>query len=231
MTLVLLPGMDGTGRLFAPLIAALEGEFDLRVARYPNSETGGYEELEAIASAFIPETGPYVLLGESFSGPIAARLAASASTQLKGLILCCSFVSNPRPKLAMLKFLLPWLPITTLLTPLLLHLLLGRFSSRALRAALAQALEQIPQATLRARLAAVLAVDASSALARVRVPLLYLRASSDRLVSPSASALVSKLKPDTTIVDFVAPHFLLQSVPQEAAQAIAAFVRPLHQAI
>ena len=47
--LVLLPGMDGTGELFAPFVAALKREFKVVVVRYPTNEPLGYAELEAIA--------------------------------------------------------------------------------------------------------------------------------------------------------------------------------------
>lgn len=113
-TLVLLPGMDGTGELFAPFIAALGGEFDVRVVRYPGDHRGGYEELEAIARSAIPEDRPYVLLAESFSGPIAISIAASGPKQLRGLVLCCTFARNPRPALASLKALLGVTPMKAL---------------------------------------------------------------------------------------------------------------------
>ena len=59
--LILLPGMDGTGDLFALFVAALGDEFDVRVVRYPGGHCGGYDELEAIARAAIPDARPYVL--------------------------------------------------------------------------------------------------------------------------------------------------------------------------
>src|SRR5438105_3993436 len=89
--------MDGTGELFAPFVAALGREFNVKVVAYPTAAPLGYDELESVARAALPAEGPYVILGESFSGPIAISLAASGSPGLKGLVLCCSFVSNPRP--------------------------------------------------------------------------------------------------------------------------------------
>ena len=76
MTLVLLPGMDGTGQLFAPFLAALGPEFRTRVVSYPVDQPLGYAELELLARAAIPARGPYVILGESFSGPIASMISA-----------------------------------------------------------------------------------------------------------------------------------------------------------
>lgn len=143
-------------------------------------------------------------------------------------MLCCSFVQNPRPALAGLRSLIDVLPISVAPTALLSHLLLGRFSSRALRTLLSQALAQVSPSALRARLKAVLDVDVSARLAAVRVPVLYLRASSDRLVPANASARVARICANTKVVEIEAPHFLLQVAPATAAVAVTAFVRGLH---
>ena len=90
LTLILLPGMDGSGQLFAPLVTALGDGFNVKVVRYPVDLPLGYDGLEQIARAAIPPAGPVVLLGESFSGPIAVSLAASLGERLAGLILCCT---------------------------------------------------------------------------------------------------------------------------------------------
>lgn len=66
LTLVLLPGMDGTGELFANLLAELSKNIKTVVVRYPTSTVLNYEELTALADLQIPKETPYVLLGESF---------------------------------------------------------------------------------------------------------------------------------------------------------------------
>jgi pimeloyl-ACP methyl ester carboxylesterase len=231
VTLVLLPGMDGTGQLFEPFISALAGEFEIKVVAYPTSTPLNYAELEAIAREVIPKDGPYVILGESFSGPVAISLAASAPTQLKGLILCCTFVRNPRPALSVFGPLLRFLPFGSVPASAGAHLLFGRFSTAELRAALTRSLASVSPSVLRARLSAVLAVDASAKLAGVRVPLLYLRAAHDRLVPSSASASVAHLSPQAQLVEIEAPHCLLQAAPAEAGRAVATFLRQVQNAI
>lgn len=62
--LVLLPGMDGTGRLFAPFVEALGGALETRVVRYPPRAALDYAALEPIARAAMPSDRPFVLLGE-----------------------------------------------------------------------------------------------------------------------------------------------------------------------
>lgn len=209
--------MDGTGDLFAPFIAALGGEFDVRVVRYPGDHCGGYDKLEPIARAAIPLDRPYVLLGESFSGPLAISIAASAPGQLRGLVLCCTFARSPRPWLAPLKLLIGALPVKALPADLLVD--------APLRPSFKAALKQVTAEALRGRMYAVLAVDVCDRLAACEVPILYLRASGDRLVPRAAGHLVAQLKPATTMAEFDAPHFLLQVLPAQAAQEVADFVR------
>jgi pimeloyl-[acyl-carrier protein] methyl ester esterase len=84
VTLVLLPGMEGTGSLFGPFIAALEDEFNVKVVSYPTTESLGYMELESIARAALPSEGPFTIHGDSISDPIAVSLAASSPSRLTG---------------------------------------------------------------------------------------------------------------------------------------------------
>ncbi len=111
LTIVLLPGMDGTGSLFTPFIKSMGGDFNFSIVRYPTTGELGYQELEQIAKKSLPSTGDYIILGESFSGPIAVALAAQEPKGLVGLVLCCTFIKNPRPSFKPLRALLKFLPV------------------------------------------------------------------------------------------------------------------------
>lgn len=227
ITLVLLPGMDGTGTLFEPFINALEDEFGIAVVTYPPDQPLGYAELEPIAAAALPDEGPLVLLGESFSGPIAIALAADFPSRVRGLILCCTFIENPRPIFSTFKLLAGTVPVRFAPLSVISHFLLGSFATPGLRLALKRALAPLSPAALRARLESVLSVDASPQLAAVRCPVLDLRASRDRVVPPAASRLVSRVCPAAERVFLDAPHSLLQALPSQAAATVAAFIRAL----
>lgn len=226
-TLVLLPGMDGTGLLFEPLVAALDRDIKVRVVNYPANEVLGYEALAAIARAALPVDEPFVLLGESFSGPIAVMLAAEGHAQLRGIVLCCTFVRNPRPMLAGLRMLLKLLPFAAAPMGILNRLLLGESSTPALRAALADAVGQVAPNVMRERLRAIVEVDVSDRLKGLRVPCLYLRAARDDVVPESAGRLVVELKPNIKVIRIEAPHCLLQAAPAEAAAAVTGFFQAL----
>jgi len=227
LTIVLLPGMDGSGDLFQPLIVALDAEFNVQIVRYPADGALDYEALEKHARLSLPRDGQFVILGESFSGPVAVSLAASRPPGLVGLILCCTFVRNPHPAFAKLHSCADLLPVKLAPLALLDWFLLGRYSTRHLRSALAAALAPVSSRALRARLKAVLSVDVTSEFKTVEVPILYLQAEHDRVVPPSATRHVMLAQPATQLVKMPGPHFLLQAFPSQAAQAIAAFMRKI----
>src|SRR4051812_12200514 len=77
--LVLLPGLDGSGRLFQPLLAELPKWIEPVVVAYP-PERARFDDLVPIARERLPHSGAFASLGESFSGPLALMLAPSTSS-------------------------------------------------------------------------------------------------------------------------------------------------------
>ncbi len=215
--------MDGTGDMFAPIIAELDSLIAAIVVRYPDAPIG-YDALIAHARRSLPPSDDFFLLGESFSGPVAVALAAEGHPRLRGLILSAAFISNPLPWTSPIAPLVEVAPVTGGPASLLTRALLGQFSTPSRRLMIGASLAQTSRTTIRARLRAIAEVDMSDQLAAVTVPILYLRASHDRVVPQSAGELVTQIKPETTVVTVGAPHFLLQVGVSEAAQAIRAFV-------
>lgn len=227
VALILLPGMDGTAKARAEFVAALGPGIEAQVVSYPADPALGYAELEALARSALPADRPYVLLGESFSGPIAISIAASCPQQLVGLVLCVSFARSPRPVLGSLRWLLPLLPLQLVPIRLISVFLLGRFASAPLLEALRTTLADVSMATLKARTDAALRVDVRPALSKIRVPVLYLRATEDRLVPRRCADAIADTVAQTRIIDIEAPHMLLEVAPAEAAAAVRAFVETL----
>jgi pimeloyl-[acyl-carrier protein] methyl ester esterase len=221
-TLVLLPGMDGTGALFQPFIAALSPKIRIVVVSYPPDQALGYKELQALVMASLPSE-PFVLLGESFSGPIAISVAAQNPPGLVGIILCCSFSENPRPNLALpsIVFRLP-LPLPPI--HVLAAALMGRFSSKPMRSALRQALSKVSPHVLRSRALSVLQVNATANLSKIEVPLCYLQATEDWLVPEHVGKQLTNALPNATIERISGPHLLLQICPIECAEKVERFL-------
>ncbi|MFN5047495.1 alpha/beta fold hydrolase [Roseateles sp.] len=214
--------MDGTGDLFQPLLDALGSGIQVQVVRYPEAECWSYERLLAYVLGLLPSGRPFVLLGESFSGPIAIRLAALAPRHLQGLILCCTFARNPRPGLSCLRRLLPWAPLTRMPSVLLSAAILGPWASPELRHLLRQAVARVHPSVMLARARAVLMVDVTNDLASLR---LCLQASADRLVPGREAQHIAELLPATKLRVITGPHGLLQAAPVESAKALLAFIR------
>lgn len=226
-TLVLLPGMDGTGTLFSDFIKALHGEFATAVIAYPRTTPLGYDALQLLLQPQLPPEGDLVVLGESFSGPVAVALVAQHAGRVKALILCCSFAANPRPALGRWAFLAPLVPLQWAPKAAMGSLMFGRFCTPALREALHHAVSSVSPATLRARLASVAAIDRSAQLRTITVPVLYLQASEDRLVPRKVGDSMVHACVDARLVSISGPHGLLQASPVAAAQAICTFMRAL----
>jgi pimeloyl-[acyl-carrier protein] methyl ester esterase len=225
--IVLLPGMDGTGALFAGFVAALNDELRPLVVSYPADHALSYRELTDFVRERLPADEPWFLLGESFSGPVAIALAAERPNGLLGLILCATFARNPFPITTGLHGLTSLVPMNTFLFSVAGPLLRG---GHALPEP-SVILEHIPASVLRARLREVLRVDYATRMEEVSVPVLYLQARNDHIVPASAARHLATHCPALQVRRFNAPHLLLQTVPVEAAQQVLDFaLRLLHHA-
>jgi len=107
MKLILLPGMDGTGKLFQPFISELPGDIDCSIISYPANECLSYKELEAYILDKLPKDEDFVILVESFSGPIGYLLALRNLTNMKGIIFVATFLHSPNKLLVNLGKLMP----------------------------------------------------------------------------------------------------------------------------
>lgn len=224
--LVLLPGLDGTGLLFQPLLRALPAGIDPIVITYPTDTALGYDELLPLVQAQLPREEPYVLLGESFGGPLSLRIAATRPAGLRGLILAVSFVSCPQrlvPTWA--AHLVRPLPFRAIPLYSKIKTLLGGYATPQLADLCARALRQVAPEVLTCRIRNVVRVNVAEALTACRLPILYLQGSQDKVVPAWNLDRIQAIRPDVTAVRIPSPHLLLQTQPERAAQAIDDFVR------
>ena len=223
--LLLLPGIDGTGKFLSEFANAVRPSALPLVVSYPLDRALGYDELEALVLAALPSDRPYVLLGESFSGPLAIRIAARSPPGLRALILCTTFAGNPFPWAGWARPLAALLPLKALPRWVRAPLMWGSASPRRAPAQKDRAIFGVSPAVIRHRIAALLAVDESAALARIRVPTLVLRARHDRVVSRAATRRIMNALPGARLAELDGPHLLLQSHPAECAAAVLEFMR------
>jgi pimeloyl-[acyl-carrier protein] methyl ester esterase len=226
--LVVLPRLDGTATLHTEFVASVGPAFDsVTVIPYPPNEALGYVALEALARAQLPTAAPFVLLGESFSGPVALSIAADPPPNLIGLVLSTTFAKSPVPLLSPFAALTSIAPVRALPISLLSWLLFGRWATPQLEASLHNALLAVSPGVLRFRAAAAMRANVSASLGSIAVPVLYLRSSHDRLLSPAAGRHILSAIPQCTTVDIAGPHLLLQAAPKDCALAVGAFARLL----
>jgi len=223
MLLILLPGLDGSGQLFEPLINELPSALTAHALSYPSEGDQTYDELLTHVRPALPKAEPFLLLGWSFSGPLALMVAASPPSNLRGVILCASFESNPHPALG-------WLaPIAT--PPLFrafpffsqAKALLGGYSNPVMRRQLAEAHAQAGPAALAKRTRQVLRLPHTDLAKNCKVPILYLAGTRDAVVPRRNAAAIKRSAPTAQIVDIPGPHLLLLTHPAIAAKAIASF--------
>lgn len=225
---MVLPGLDATGTQQGAFTAAMQRHgIATTVIAYPVDRALGYDALADIVQAALPAEGEYVLLGESFSGPLALRIAAAHPARLRGLVLSTTFARSPWYAWRRLQSLLYWAPVRTLPMGALSWLLLGRWSTPALRDALAAALSRVHADVLRTRAVAALGVDVASCASALRVPTLCLHATDDRLLPTRCQRHVSALLPAQDTTWLAGPHLLLQARPEAAAATVAAFIDAL----
>jgi pimeloyl-ACP methyl ester carboxylesterase len=224
LKLILLPGMDGTGALFADFIKALPDTVEPEVIAYPENEALSYRQLEALVTGKLPHGDDYVLLGESFSGPIGLSIAAKSPVGLRGLILCCTFAKSPRPLLARLGGLLP---VSAVPERLRNTMLLGESGKSAAALSLSQVLQHIPDSVLKHRIHEVSVSNVDTLLGMIEMPVLYLRATQDRLIPrKTADMMIGKIKTGA-VIDIKGPHMLLQANPSDTSESVLSFLNDL----
>ena len=105
--------------------------------------------------------------------------------------------------------------------------LLGRWATPQLKTALRAALYSVSPKVLRTRAAEPLRVDVTGCLKQISVPVLYLRATQDRLIFPGSGNKILSAIPHSKHINIAGPHLLLQAAPVACAQAVADFANTL----
>jgi len=224
-TLVILPGLDGTGTLSEAFAGGNWENRPVVVLPLPTEGQQDYETLEATLAPQLPE-GPLVLLGESFTSPLAAGLAQRERGRVEALILAGGFCAAPRsPSLA----LMPLRSIFLMKPPaaLLRRFLLGDDASTDAVEALLKAVESIPAETLAKRVEVVLALAEDECPSPEGLPVLLLQAHNDEVIPWEAQSKLERHFPEAKVVWIEGPHLLLDRRPDECREAVKSFLAGL----
>jgi len=220
--LVLLPGMNGTGELFSEFLSYYDG--DHLVISLPVSGPQDHATLAEVINNQLP-TEDYILLAESFSGGIVPELLKLEPTHIKGVIFVASFLSSPRSYLIGIAKLLPIKALVSLPLSNIAHrlLFLGQEATKPLLSKFVNVIKSIPKQVLSNRLD----VMKRQQLPQVTfdIPVIYIRALSDRLISTKKSQEVANVFNRVEFIEIEGPHFILQAKPKETAEFIQSLIQ------
>ena len=217
MKLILLSGLDGTGKLFAPFIALLPQNIETQTITYPTDRVLSYEELIILVTKQLPKEEKFILLAESFSGYIAYQIALQRPKNLILLIFVATFLENPRPFLS--KFL-PIIPMRLILSLPIPRFIAKNFLLRenAMIKLLQKTLKEIPSKILYHRLLEITKLP--KATQSIEIKAIYIQATNDKLVSPKAYEVFERLFLGIKRFEVEGSHLILQENSQETARVV-----------
>lgn len=224
ITLVLLPGLDGTDVFFRPLLASLPKWIIPMVVQFPTAGANAYPDLLRLVRSALANTSGCYLLGWSFAGPLALMLAAAEPGKFQGVILASTFVRPPRPIYARLRWAVVTPTVWMLRFGKRLPVWLSRSSSDRLRRDKTETWTRVKASMVAARVRALLQVDARELLKACPVPVLCLAGLDDGIVPHDNVEEIVCVRPSAQVRMIEGQHFAIYTNPSAAAGAIMEFI-------
>jgi pimeloyl-ACP methyl ester carboxylesterase len=227
VTLILLPGLHGTGGLFGPLLEQIPAEVAVRVVAHPTKQACTKRRLLELMEQQLAGEREMVLVAESFSGHLALEFARRHPERVKGVVLCVSFVGPPVPRVlcflafpfVMVRFPIPGVAIRTFLSGFRAPRELVRQVRREVRANRPWVIAW--------RILQMAWVDGRAALRDCELPLLVIAGGRDRLVGRRSVRLIQRVRPGVAVRVIDGPHLLLQMRPGEVWREVAEFLESI----
>lgn len=216
MELILLPGMDGTGILFEPFLKSLPEHISTKVVHYPCDKELSYSELILFVQKQLPNDKEFILLAESFSGPVAYKLANNE--KLKAIIFVASFIQPPNKLLGLSKILPITFFIPRQLPDVLLKFLLGPLATKEIYKLVNESLFKVKKHVFGFRLKemAKLPKNYTESINKS----IYIQAISDNLVSPEHAVIIEQVSKESTTYKVEGSHFVLQVNPERCSEIV-----------
>jgi pimeloyl-ACP methyl ester carboxylesterase len=230
---VLVPGMDGTGRLFyrqTPLLAR-----SYRVATYALRDDATRMEtlvadLASVIDSVAPAGRPVIVVGESFGGALSLSLALARPERVEALVILNSFpyfAPQLRLRLAIHGLgILPWgaMPLVRRLTAFRMH---SKHTHRDDVQRFLALARQSTKAGYIGRLRILERYDVRHRLHDIRCPTLFLAAEQDHLVPsvPQARYMATRVSGSTVRVLNGHGHICLIAQSINLASVLADWLR------
>jgi len=220
-----MPGLDGTGIFFRPLVRVLPPEVSPYVITYPAGGALSLTEYAHFISGQLPED-EVVLIAESFSGLVALTLLHDRPENVRGVVFSATFAEPLHRFLICAASMIPGTPslLKGLPASLLNHFLFGSYASKTLGSLLRELLPRLSPQILKHR-AGLIAAGYPFLNEQFDIPCLYLQAARDRVVPKRAARWFAEHFSSFELARFDAPHCLLQTKPVECAERIMEYVK------
>jgi pimeloyl-[acyl-carrier protein] methyl ester esterase len=165
-------------------------------------------------------------VAESYGAALAILVAAMEPPNLQGVVLCSGYATTP---------LRGWRRVLAIDTMRMLahftipgwvarYLMVGDEAPAALVQSVTDAVGWVTPKVLSGRVREALHVDVRGELAQVKVPVLYLQPTQDRLVDGACVGEMRVVKAGQ-VVEIAGPHLLLEAEPALCAEAVVTFMR------
>lgn len=204
--MILVPGMDGTGRLFYRQVPLLARYFTVATSPLRDDATtmdAHIADLDSVVDAVSVQTGPPIIVGESFGGAVAMSYALAHPERVRALVVLNSFpYFAPQRRLRLASILLRALPlgVTALARRLTAFRLYSAHTHRDDVARFLELTRDMSRDGYLNRLRILRSYDVRDRLQTITVPTLFLAAEQDRLVpSVEQARLMAQLTPGSTV--------------------------------
>jgi pimeloyl-ACP methyl ester carboxylesterase len=214
---LLIPGLDGTGRLFCRQAAALEARYRVRAWEFRRRSRFTLDDLveELAGGTSAEDPASIMVVGESFGGTVAISYVLAYPERVRSLCLINAFpVYRHRLRIHLACRLLPLLRlpgIRRLKDLIAEEILAGEGITKDARKTYHEIIQDVDMESYRQRLEIVRRVNLVSRLPQIEVPTVLLASGRDKLVPSTAEArFMAERIPNSRLHEFPrAGHALL----------------------
>lgn len=214
--------------LFEPILEHLPKGVHPLVVRYPTDRPNSTQDLLKAIESSLPDED-FVIVAESFSGPLALKVAGVKPRGLRGLVLCATFAECPVPRLlaSLLSLGVRAVHPKIRMPKWILRQCLLQGASTELLDMFRVTLDSVSAPALSSRLKILAMYDRSFAPTVIDLPALYVRATRDRIVGLRELDRLRKRLPRLSTAEVDAPHLVLQCRPEAAVEIIGQFLQAI----
>lgn len=228
MKIIILPGLDGTGLMLKEFSEEISHFYDTEILTYPLDVALSYDELAETIFSQLPQNEDYIILAESYAGPLAIKIASQKPSGLIAIIFAASFAKKPNNIPYLLTPLINIAPFSSkTLTRMARPITFGRWGNAELDKLTYEAINTVNRNVLIKHVYDIMKVDTIETLKTIDIAMLYILPDSDKLVHQDSAKLMVAANPQISIIDIEGPHFILQSKPSECVNIIDNFISQL----